>query len=152
MFSQTDTGLSNRLPAMRHFPSVFPLAALLVLFAASGCSLFGSGSGGDGIEVMRIPVTDAELIETSGRVVRFSVTSQWRNTCGEFSRFESSRDGMSYSITMYGEQPVGVVCGDAIIDITGEWSTTVPTEGTYTFAFQRGSEEPLERTVVVGGE
>jgi len=136
---------------MRHLPSVLALTALLFILPVSGCSLFGSDSGG--LEILRVPVDDAELIETSERVVRFSVTGQWRNTCGEVSRFESTRDGMSYSITMYGEQPTGVACGQAFTDITGQWSTTVPTEGTYTFTFQRQNDDaPLQRTVVVGGE
>ena len=87
--------------------------------------------------------------EQSARTVRFSVTGRWRNTCGKVSGFESSREGTTYSITMYGEQPKGALCGSAITPITGEWATEVPSEGTYTFAFERTEKPPLDTTVAI---
>jgi len=120
------------------------LMALAVLTVGAGCSLVG-----EDLEVRPVAVTEIELLEPSGRTVRFSVTGRWRNTCGEVSRIASRRDGRTYAITLYGEQPEGALCGDAITSISGEWSTTVPEAGTYTFAFERGEKPPLDTTLVI---
>ena len=122
------------------------LAALVLaaLVLAAGCSLLR-----DDTEVRPVAVTEIERLEQSGRTVRFSVTGQWRNTCGEVSRIASRREGRTYAITLYGQQPKGAQCGDAITPITGEWSTTVPEAGTYTFAFEQGEKPPLDTTLVI---
>jgi hypothetical protein len=120
-----------------HWTIVFGLVVL------SGCSLFGSDT-----EVRPVSVQQVELAAQSGLRVEFVVTAQWRNTCGEFSHFDSSRDNTTYSITMYGQQPEGAICGQAFVPITGAWSTRVPHVGTYTFEFQRQGSAPHDTTIV----
>jgi hypothetical protein len=115
---------------------------LLAALVAGGCSLFEGDT-----EVRSVPVEAFDLTERSGLSVRFLVTGQWRNTCGEFSRFETSREGATYTVTMYGEQRVGATCGQAFSPISGEWAAEVPEAGSYTFRFLRGDATPLDTTL-----
>ncbi len=120
------------------FLSVF-LGTLLLLW---GCSL-----GGGDTEVSVVSVDSIEVISHAERSTRIAVTGNWRNTCGEVSRFESRRDGDDYLIRMYGEQPKGAVCGHAITPITGEWDVEPPEAGTYTFRFWQNEDASLDTTL-----
>lgn len=133
-------------------PNMFDRAVHGILFSIliflPGCSSFGDRPDfGRDIEVAPVAVQTFEVKEQSGLSITFGLTGEWRNTCGEFSRVEASRERMTYSVTMYGQQPIGVVCGDAFTPISGEWSTTVPAEGTYTFEFQRNDAAPIDTTL-----
>ena len=121
------------------------LSLLAALFVFSGCSLLGRDT-----EVRSVPVQQFELVAQTSRTVQFDITGQWRNTCGEFSHFESSLDGTTYSITMYGQQPDGATCGQAPTPISGKWSTEIPNAGTYAFQFQREDSSPLDTSIVFG--
>jgi hypothetical protein len=116
---------------------------LLALTFLSGCSIFG-----DDTEVRSVSVQQFEVAAHSDRTAKFVVTGEWRNTCGTFSRVDSERDDTTYSITMYGQQPEGALCGDAITSISGNWTVQVPRAGTYTFRFQRADSAPLDTTLV----
>ena len=116
---------------------------LFALTFLGGCSIFGEDT-----EVRSVPVQQFEVVAQSDLTAEFVVTGQWRNTCGTFSHVKSERDDTTYSITMYGQQPEGALCGDAIISISGDWTVRVPSAGTYTFRFQRAESAPLDTTLV----
>ena len=115
----------------------------LALTFLGGCSILG-----DDTEVRSVPVQQFEVVAQSDLTAEFVVTGQWRNTCGTFSRVDSERDDTTYSITMYGQQPDGATCGQAIISISSDWTVRVPRAGTYTFRFQRANSTPLDTTLV----
>lgn len=115
------------------------------LFASTlfgGCSLFG-----DDTEVRAVSVKAVEVERRSGLTVEFLLRGEWRNTCGSFSRVWANRDGQTYSITMYGQQPEEALCGQAVTPISGTWTVTVPHPGAYTFRFQRQNAPPLDTTL-----
>lgn len=118
---------------------VFFSLAFGALLLVWGCSLIGGGT-----EVKLVRIDSIEVLSHAERSVRFAVTGRWRNTCGDVSRFESSRDGRVYLVRMYGEQPKGALCGQAITPISGEWGTEVPAPGTYTFQFWQGDGASLD--------
>lgn len=115
--------------------------AVTLLFLG-GCALFGGE-----VEERIVRVDRVEVGAHTERAVRFEVTGRWRNTCGEVSRFEADRDGSVYRVRMYGEQPEGAICGQAVTPISGTWETEVPKAGTYTFRFWQTEDATLDTTL-----
>ena len=121
------------------------LVSIAGLMLLAGCSLLG-GEEND-VTVERVEVHEIEVVSPTVQSVTFEVTGTWRNSCGEFSRFDSSRDGMTYEIEMYGQQPESATCFHVITPITGEWETSVPSAGTYTFQFWQQDGATLDTTL-----
>ncbi|MEM8559416.1 MAG: hypothetical protein AAGG50_16460 [Bacteroidota bacterium] len=120
---------------------------LLLVLCSSGCSAF-EDEGDD----RSIPVVGFQVEAQTSQSVRFLVTGTWTDTCGTFSRFETSRSDRAYVVTMYGARPAEArVCGDAITTISATWSTEVPSAGSYTFQFRREGAAPLDTTLVFEG-
>ena len=127
------------------------LVSIAGLMFLAGCSLAGdddnAGDDDSDIIVERVQVHDIEVASRTERSVTFEVTASWPNSCGEFARFDMSREGMSYWIEMYGQQPENAGCFQAITPITGEWETQVAASGTYLFQFRAGPRATKDTTL-----
>ena len=119
------------------------LGAVLLITTLAACSL---GTTRD-IEIRPAPIQSFRLTAQSGLSFTFEVTAEWPNTCGSFAQFDTNREGNTFAVEIFGRQPVGAICGQAITPFTGVWNSNVPTAGVYTFQFLRESLAPLDTMV-----
>ena len=118
-------------------------ATLPFIVVAPACSVVGSEG-----EVRVMPAVDFDVVERSALSVEIEVTGTWRNTCGLFSRFETTAQDSTYIIEMLGRAPRNVICEQKLTEVSSVWSETMPGPGAYRFQFSRESQRPLDTLMV----
>ena len=132
-------------PSRRPTSSAVLVALVAFSLLLSGCSSVGDDTSETIVDPVGIAKIDS--VSQKDRSVWIRVRGSWPNGCGTFSRMKSSQDGRSYRIKMYGEQPRGAFCTTNFVPVFGEWETTVPEAGTYTFRFWQTDSTTLDTTL-----
>jgi hypothetical protein len=123
--------------------SAFFMVLLLALFAA--CDF---GQSDDEVVTLPSPVRFVRVTNDSALTLTLVAKASWHNGCGHFGRAEVTRNGLVYSIKVFGSQKKNAVCTQAFIEYDAPVSFMLEA-GTYTFKFWRSDTSSVDTTLTL---